>query len=1104
MRLTAILLLLGILHAGAKGFTQTVNLSVSNMPLDKVCKEIEKQTGYYFVYAHNLNEKVHLISLDLKKASIDETLKTLFKDLPFTYQLIDKVVVVNTVNPPTHPEKSPMDEGPPPIEIKGRITNAQGEPLANASVVCKKTKRGTETNANGEFVLKGLQPEDILTISFTGYRPQSVKVGNRTNFTLVLDITDNELDKTVVQAYGTTSRRFATGNIATVTAEEIGKQPVVNPLMALQGRVAGLEVTPTSGYASAPVHVDLRGINSLNPNFVSDPLYIIDGVPLTVLDVNKGVGLTFGSASLGFAQNLIGPAGGQSPFFSLNPGDIESISVLKDADATAIYGSRAANGAILITTKKGKAGRSQFTVNVSQGVSAVTRHWDMLNTQQYLQMRREAFHNDGIIPNEGNAPDLLVWDTTRYTDWQKFLWGNMGKWTDIQTGLSGGNAQTTFRIGASYNRSTDITTVSGINQRGSVSFNLNHRTYDQHLALSFTTNYSFAEANMIDISGSSTLAPNAPAPFDKLGKPNYAEWDALHGAYPFANLLEPYDSKTNFLTSNLNLNYTILKGLVARISIGYNNAQTNQTNFFPIAAFDPALGNANKGSAQFGNNRNNNWILEPQIEYNGLVGKGKINALLGGSLQSTITEGLRVIGTGYTNDALLHTISNAPTVTSTDDYGQYRYEAIFGRINYNYEGKYVLSLNARRDGSSRFGPGKQFGNFGSIGAAWIFTEEHWIKGHLPTAFSFGKLRASYGTTGSDAIGDYQYITQWNSQGQATYEGVSPLIPLINANPNYRWSVNKKLEGGLELGFLRDRINLSFTYYRNRCGNQLTSFPTPIFTGFASVTANLPAVIQNSGWEFNINARIIDRKNFTWSINFNSAINQNKLLAYPDLESSPYANQYKIGQPLNQTYVLHYTGVDPQTGQYSYQDRNHDGQITNNFSVPPGTGNDDRVRVNLSPKFMGGLGNSFSYKSWNLISFFYIKKQIGQNAIYTGGIPGTMNNNEPTAVLGRWQKPGDIRNIARFTTNPSSSFSNFSGLSDGSFTDASFIRLSNLSLSYGLPEKSLKKADIGSLRIFLNIQNLFVITKYKGLDPEIQNFGGIPPIRTFSGGLSFAF
>jgi TonB-linked SusC/RagA family outer membrane protein len=913
-----------------------------------------------------------------------------------------------------------------------------------------------------------------------------------------------EQDVTVSTGYWTTTRRLSTGNIAKVTSEEIEKQPVMNPLQALQGRVPGLIVTQTNGYSSAPFKVELRGRNTLNSQFTSDPLYIVDGVPLTITELSTVSNYNAGSS--GFIQSHVSsPAGGQSPFFSLNPNDVESIEVLKDADATAIYGSRAANGVILITTKKGKAGKVKFNGSISHGVSAVTRYWDMLNTKQYVEIRKEAFKNAGMIPsadpNATNpysfAPDIMVWDTTQYTDWQKKVWGNIGNVTDANVGLSGGTRQVSFWIRSGYSHRKDITTASGSDDRLTTSLGVSVRSVNQKFGLSTSNNYSYAKSDMIFI-GNNNLAilpPNAPSILDENGNPNYKGW--TNSSYPFSSLFQPYTSKTNFLTSNLTLDYQLYKGLVLRSSFGYNNSFVKQVNLVPISSLDPAR--SPTGSAYFGSSENNNWIIEPQMEYNGLISKGKISFLFGANIQHNETAGTRIQGFGYTSDLLLKSISNAPSKNADDFAGEYRYAALYGRINYNWKDKYLLNLSGRRDGSSRFGPGKQYGNYYAAGIAWIFTEEGFFKqnSHL---ISFGKIRGSYGTTGSDMIGDYQYLTRWTSTDAQSYGGNSSLVPLQHFNNQYHWPTNRKLEAALDIGLFNDRVALSTAWYRNRCNDQLIPFPLAIYTGFNSVIANSPADIENKGWEFALNAKIIENKNLSWSFNFNTGRNQNKLLSYPNIEQSPYFDVYKIGKPLNIVKKLRYTGVNPFTGLYTYEDRNHDGSIS---AVADST--DDRYTFDTSPKFTGGFGTSLNYKNFQLSLFFNLAKQKGVNALYTpGNFPGFANNIPTYIYDNRWQKPGDVNVFTKVTTRPfDPSFGNFYQ-SDGIYTDASFIRLSNLALYYNFPNKLIKKARLQGVQARILAQNLFTITNYKGVDPETQNFGGMPPAKIFTGGLTFNF
>lgn len=1101
MRLTAFILLAGCLEVTAAGYSQTVTLSVKGEPLERVFREIQTQTGFTFVYYKEDLQKAKPVDLQVSDAPIEDALAACFRDQPFTYTIVDKYVVVKQKILIDNTQK----EISPPGDIIGNVTDSSGVPMENVNITVKRTGYGTITDARGNFVLHNVEGNDVLVFSYVGFDNLSISVKGRSNIHLKMRPATSMLDEAVVQAYGHTSQRLATGNIGTVTAKEIETQPVMNPLLTLEGRVAGLVVSPASGYASSPVRVEIRGRNSINGTFTSDPLYVIDGVPLTVLDISPGgtIGAPQAHVSTGFIQNgLQGPAGGQSPFFSLNPSDIESVEILKDADATAIYGSRGANGVILVTTKKGKVGKTHFNLNVYQGMSEVTRHWDMLNTTQYLAMRREAFKNAGIIPTTANAPDLLVWDTTQNTDWQQYLWGGMGKNTDIQSSLLGGDSKTQFRISATYNHQVDILTASGANQRGALSFNLTHHSIDQRFGISFTTNYSYAQINAISIPGAVTLPPDAPPVYNSKGALNFLGWAPASNQFPFGPLLNPYTSNTNFLTTNLTLNLQICKGLNFTTSIGYNNSQVNQTQLTTIASQNPTINP--KGSIRVGYNRNNNWIVEPQLNYNTFLGKGKLDILFGGTAQSALTDGINIPGSGYTNDALLRSIANAPiSSTPSEFYGEYKYAAMFGRINYNWENKYILNLNGRRDGSSRFGPGKQFGNFGSIGAAWIISEENWLNKYLPAIISFIKLRGSYGITGSDAIGDYQYLSQWSPNGLPTYDGVSPLTSIHIPNPDFHWQVNRKSEGGIAVGLLHDRINLEAVYYQNRCNNQLTQIPIPDLTGFSSVTANWPADVQNSGWEFLINSKIVNHKFFTWSINFNIAFNKNILLAFPNIESTPYYSQYKVGQPLSTVYLLHYIGVDPQTGQYAFQDRNKDGKITYNTSIPPGTGNDDRYGYNISPKFTGGGGTSFTYKNWSLNAFFTGRKQLGQNA-FAAVIAGSMANIPTVVYNNSWHNVGDKSIYSGFTVKSTTSNNNFLTFSDGTYSDASFIRLQNLSLSYSLPERLAKKAGMQNCSLYMNAQNVFVITSYKGIDPEAQNFGLLPPAKIYVFGISIGF
>lgn len=1090
VKLTGILILIACLQVSAKTSAQRLSISLKNGSLKELFGEIEKKTNYTFFYDVGILKDAKPVTVEVKDASVEEILAGSLKEQALDFSIENRTIFIKKENKAAIGQSN-GSEPPTIIRAKGIVYSESGQPLSGANITIKETGHGTVTNAKGEFQLSAVPVNSTLVVTFIGYTSQSVKIKDATEMKIYLIVAKNELDKAVVQAYGLTTQRLATGNIATVTAAQIEKQPVMNPLEALVGRVPGLVITENNGYASAPINVEIRGRANIGA-FGSDPLIIVDGVPLSLNGTGSGnaVGLL---PVMPDGSAVLGPATGQSPLFSINPSDIESVTVLKDADATAIYGSRGANGVLIITTKKGKIGKTKWDVNVYEGIQKITGHYSLLNTQQYLAMRREAFKNDGILPDQGSAYELLVWDTTRYTDFQKYFWSGLGRETDVETGISGGDRQTTFRISGGYHRQLSIFSYSGADQRGSVQFNLTHKSLDQKLSLSFSNLYSYAQSDLIGLSGTVTTAPDTPPIFTSSHMLNYAGWVPISDQFPYASLQQPYQSKTGFLNSNMDIKYEVFKGLTASSQIGYGTTHLTNNQNQPIISLDPTTNP--KGSAQFGNTNYSTVIFEPQLQYSNTLGKGKLSSLLGGSFQSTSFNGNVISGLGYVNDNLIHSVANAPIKQASDGFSEYKYDAIFARLNYNWDNKYILNLSARRDGSSRFGPGRQFGNFGAIGAAWIFTEEGWLKDKL-SFLSFGKLRGSYGLTGSDAISDYQYLTQWSGSRVLPYNGVPAYVPIQHANPLLQWQTNRKLEGAINLGFLKDRITIETDWYRNRIGNQLLSFVLPIITGFNSVVANFPATVQNTGWEGTLNAKIIDKKNLTWTFELEFGANRNILLAYPNIQQSPYFGRFVVGQPLNITRVLHYTGVDPLTGQYTFLDKNKDGQI-DPYSTDQ---NNDLFVKDLSIKLDGGFGSDLIYKGWQLSLFFNCRIQTLPSSIYNG-VPGTANNNQSVDVLNRWQKPGDKAKFARYTTNPTQSDDNFYFNSDGIYSNGSYIRLKNASLSYQFSDKWMKAAGFQNCLIYLRGQNLFVLTKYDGLDPDVPGLS-FPNPRVYTLGLKF--
>ncbi len=1091
MKLLPLLLTVALLQVQAASNAQ-ITLKLDNVSLYKAMDAISKQSNTDFTFGESINAKNVKISITISHANLEEALSKLLQGTSIGWRRVNNTVVLFVLT------NQPSPATPVPVDttigrtVVGKVYTDKGEVLIGASVRINGGNEGTVTNNTGDFVLHGVENKDILTVSFTGYTSTSEPIGNRRNFNFYLIRSVKTLDAAVVQGYGVTTQRLKTGSIDIIKAEEIARQPVMNVLQAIQGKSPGLIVTQTSGFASSPFKLELRGRSVLSGNLPSEPLIIVDNVPLTVIEQN--ITSSYESGSRGFNQNNFnGPAGGYSPLFSFNPDDIESISILKDADATAIYGSRGGRGVILITTKRGKAGKTKLDLNVYSGVSFNTRYYKVLNSSQYVKMRREAFTNAGIEPDVSNAYDFLIWDSTRNTDWQKVYWGKAGNNTSLECGLTGGDKNTTFRLSGSYHRVQSMNTFTGFDQRASFSASLSHKSSNQKLSIELKAMYSSARNRNISLGGGILLPPTAPSIFNEFGKLNYAGWAPVKERYIFGSILRPYDASTNLINGNLKLEYMLTDYLKLGASVGYSSNEGDQWSTVPIISQDPDINP--RGSAQFGRNKGIRTILEPTLEYKNFLGIGKLEVIIGGTYQFNEQSSTTSFGRGYTNDNQLRSIAFASIKDMIDGRGQYKYAAMFGRLNYNVKDKYILTLSGRRDGSSRFGPSNKFGNFGSIAGAWIFSEENFMKKNFHK-LTHGKVRISYGVTGSDIIGDYNYLSSWSPL--TNFQNSITLSPNRLFNPNLQWQVDKKFEAALELALIDDRISINLAYYKNRSGNQLiTDYLLPLTTGFTSLPANFPAVVQNTGFEPSISYNIIKKQDINLTIGVQGGFNRNKLISFPSIETSAYNNTFSVGKSLNIRRVLKLVGVDPNTGKYVYEDINKDGQIT----TDAGSDNDQHWKI-FQIDFDGGFSFDFRYKNWQLNAMFHARKQTGRNALLSVDNPGNDSNIPLEMFENSWKRPGDKAKYARLTVLPEISDA-FLRQSDAIYTDASFIRLNNLSLVYTITGKTKARIKLPGMKIYARAQNLITLTAYKGSDPETQAFGGLPPLTTLVGGIQIS-
>ena len=963
-------------------------------------------------------------------------------------------------------------------QIQGTVTDGTN-PLPGVTIAIKnRLNTAVISDYSGQYFLSAL-PNDTLVVSFMGFKTALIPVSNRKKIDIQLEFDTTTLQEVRVNAgYYSVKESERTGSIARITAKDIETQPVTNVLATMQGRMAGVSITQTTGVPGGGFEIKIRGQNSLRSD-ANAPLYIIDGVP-------------YASETIGYNQTSTVLPTETSPLNNINPDNIESIEVLKDADATSIYGSRGANGVVLITTKKGKAGKTKFSFTASTGAGKVTRFLNLMKTPDYLAMRRKAFANDGITQyNDWDYDVNGTWDQNRSTDWQKELLSGTSQISDFQGTVSGGSENTVFLMSGSYHTETTVFRGDFRYKKGGGQFNLNHHSDDNKFRLNFAVGYNIQDNDQpaYDFTyDARSLPPNAPALYDSSGNLN---WENGTWENPLRYLNAEFNSKTNDLVANTVISYEVLPGLIIKGNLGYTDLATAESRTNPSTIYNPAYNITSKNSAIYINSTDrSSWIIEPQISYKKDLGAGKLDVLLGSTFQNQTTTRLFQSASGFSSNSLIHNLASAFFVNVLlDDETKYKYQAFFGRANYNLLERYIINVTARRDGSSRFGPGNQFANFGAVGLAWLFSNEEIFK--EISWLSFGKIRSSYGTTGNDQIGDYQFLNTYTTTG-VNYNGNTGLEPSRLYNADFGWETNKKFEAALEVGLLKDRIFSTVAWYQNRSSNQLVGIPLPGTTGFSSLQSNLDATVENSGLEFTLRTSNIESSDFKWATSFNISFARNKLLEFPNLESSTYNQTYRIGEPLNIRLLYNYIGVDTQTGIYQYEDVNKDGRI----SSPE----DQQTVVNLNPEYYGGLQNQLSYKKWKLDFLFQFVKQ--KNFSYPMGFAGQMSNQQ-VRKNDSWQQAGDIKPYQMFTTSYSSDAANASypfSESSGAIVDASFIRLKNISLTYDVPV-NLKDTQ---LKIMLQGQNLLTFTKYDDGDPEFTKYGYLPPLKVITAGIQILF
>jgi len=957
--------------------------------------------------------------------------------------------------------------------VTGQVNNGE-KPISGATVTQEGTNQVTTTSSAGTFSLQITGENPILIFRHPEYGERKITTAGKSTFNISLTEKIKSIEGVILNAgYYNVKAKESTGSIAKVAAKDIENQPVTNVLSAVQGRMSGVSITNNNGNAGGGFDIAIRGRNSLRFDG-NTPLIIVNGVPLNTTS-NSVLSLSTGALSKGES----------SPLNAINPNDIESFEVLKDADATAIYGSRGANGVVLITTKNGTSKDLTTELTLSTSFSQANKLIELASTEQYRKLRQDAFRLDGISSYPVSAYDLNgKWDTNRQTDWYKTFIGKTFLNQQQELSLNGGTARSQTRVSIFNSQRGTVYGNDFDYRRSGFTLNSTLLSKDSKLKVVPSVFYTVEDNNLAvaDLTRQVFIAPNAPELFQPDGSLN---WQNNTFENPLAQLENKYSARTKTFASRILAEYRVLPEWTFRVNGGYTQTLLQEFKTSPSTQYNPVYAaTAQYSSIIVGETTHGNWIVEPQLNWDKSWSVHKVSAMLGSTFEERKNDILSIHGSDFSSNELLYNLSNAKVQKVTADTEiTYRYQALYGRINYTGKDRYILNLTARRDGSSRFGPNNRFANFGAAGAAWIFSREDFLK--KTPWLSFGKLRGSFGITGSDQIGDYQFLNTYTT-ATANYGGVVTLYPSRLYNPDFTWEKTAKTEAALELGLFRDAIGFTAAWYSNRSSNQLVGVPLAATTGFSTMQQNFPATVQNTGWEFDLNVAALRKKNLSWNMTANISFPSSNLLEFPNIETSSYANTYEIGKSLNIRKVYEYAGIDKATGIYQFTDFNGDGKITV----------DDRKKTaDFGIQFFGGFGNTFQYRNFSLLFHWEFVKQRQFDTLYSLAAPGSLAN-VTTYMLDYWtpenpeakyQRPTSGKNAAALKA-----FSDYKD-SDAVIVDASFIRLNTVRLNWQVPFNPL-----GNSKLILGVsgQNLITITKFKGLDPEVHGIY-LPNLKTYS-------
>ena len=996
--------------------------------------------------------------------------------------------------------------------ITGTVTSTEdGMGVPGATVLVKGTTIGTATDIDGKYSITVPSGSNVLVFSFVGLLSQEVTIGNRTTVNVALESDIKALSEVIVTGYGTQPKREVTGAVSSVKGEAIENLPLQSFDRALQGRAAGVQVRSSNGLPGGAVNIRIRGVGSINAG--NEPLFIVDGVQLN------------NQSNASFTQS--------NPLAFLNPNDIESMEILKDAASAAIYGSQAANGVVIITTKKGKQGKAKFEFNAFAGETQPMKYLDVLGGAEWYEMRRDAFINSGNTAPEANALNNMArlpsnWqqlsreelnqiglDLPTY-DWQREVMG-AGRLQNYELSVSGGDNKTTFFLSGSYNyQESSFKPVDF--ERGTVRVALSHQA-NEKLNIETNINLSTFQQNIpFAVSGSflgspafsaSAILPHNPI-YNEDGTFNTAIGGVLGQNVVLVNEYNSGLQRTNTVVGNMIGTYKILDNLSFRSLFGIDYRLLQGDSYRDPRTPDGA-GVRGRSSVQqdwrtrFITTQTLNWSKS----YNGVH---NLSAIVGFEFLSETREGISGAGIGFPTFQF-RTIQSAATPESISGFWTgYRRMGGFMSANYDYKKKYLATITARYDGSSRFGENNRYGLFPSIRVGWSMVEEDFLK--ESSSVSEMKLRASYGLTGNDQIGNFAARGLYSGAGN--YAGNAGIRPGSLANLDLGWETNTTLNFGLDYGFFGNRVTGSIDAFDRRTKDLLLDQPILWTNGFGDIANNV-GELQNKGIEFEVTTVNIDKGGFTWKTSFNFTKIKNQVLSlYDDLQFLPANPGIAVGQPVGNPagagdtapgswFVQKYAGVNPATGRPMWYD------INGNITYLPLAADRVYFGSNLATTY-GGLTNTFNYKGFELTAFFNYE----YGAIVADGQYNFLRENGTRLTLNAlrevndrsWTTPGQITDIPRnLTTNAGNETRGASrNTGSASLLKADFIRLSQLTLGYSFKPSMISQIGLSRARVYVQGMNLWTYTDYPGYDPEFTGAatGLIPLTKSYTFGLQIGF